>query len=75
MTDRLVEELEAEARYHAERLALYRAKTYGGQPTSADRLQKLRQASDYADQRLQRARAERRGWQAERQMQLGRNDD
>jgi hypothetical protein len=57
VTDRLVEELEAEARYHRERAALYRARTYGSQPTSPDRLQKLEQASEYADQRLQRARA------------------
>jgi hypothetical protein len=61
VTDRLIEELEAEARYHRERLALYRAKTYGAQPTSADRLHKLERASDYADQRLRRARAVRRG--------------
>jgi hypothetical protein len=61
VTDRRVEELEGEARYHRERLALYRAKTYGSQPTSANRLHKLAQASDYADRRLQRARAERRG--------------
>jgi hypothetical protein len=70
VTDR-VEELEAEARYHRERLALYRAKTYGTQPTSADRLQKLERVSDHADQRLRQARAERRVWQAERQVQLG----
>ena len=29
VTDRLVDELEAEARYRRERLALYRARTYG----------------------------------------------
>jgi len=57
VTDRLIEELKAEARYHHERLALYRARTYGTQPTSADRLRKLEQASEYADQRLRRARA------------------
>jgi len=61
MTDRLVEELEAEARYRHERLALYRAKTYGAQPTSADRLRKLEQASHYADHRLKDARAAVRG--------------
>jgi predicted nucleic acid-binding Zn-ribbon protein len=54
MTDRLVEELEAEARYHRERLALYRAKVYGSAPTSAVRLRKLEQASDYAERRLRR---------------------
>ena len=56
MTDRQVEELEVEARYHRERLALYRARTYGNAPTSAERLRKLEQASDHADQRLRRAR-------------------
>jgi hypothetical protein len=71
MTDRLVEELEAEARYHRERLALYRAKTYGPQPTSADRLRKLEQASDYADQRLRHARSEVRGRPAERRVRTG----
>jgi hypothetical protein len=61
MTDRLVEELEAEARYQRERLALYRAKAYGPQPTSADRLRKLEQASEYADLRLRKARERRIG--------------
>lgn len=56
MTDRQVQELEAEARYHRERLALYRARIYGPRPTSADRLRKLEQASNHADQRLRRAR-------------------
>ena len=61
MTDRLLEELEAEARYHRERLALYRARTYGPQPTSAVRLRKLEQASEYADLRLRKAREARIG--------------
>jgi hypothetical protein len=56
MTDRLLEEIEAEARYHRERLALYRARMYGSEPTSAVRLRKLEQASDQADQRLRHAR-------------------
>lgn len=60
MTDRLVEELEAEARYRRERLALYRAKVYGAAPTTALRLQQLEQASDYAAQRLRGARREAR---------------
>lgn len=58
MTDWLVEELEAEARYRRERLALYRARVHGSAPTSTVRLQKLEQASDYTDQRLRRARRE-----------------
>ena len=72
MTDRSVEQLEAEARYHRERLALYRAKTYGLQATSAGRLRKLEQASDHADGRLRQARGDRRGREAERQVQPGR---
>lgn len=51
-----VDELAAEARYRRERLALYRAKAYGSQDTSAERLRKLEQASDQADQRLAAAR-------------------
>ena len=58
MADRLVEELEAEARYRRERLALYRARSYGSQPTSAGRLRKLEQESDHTEQRLRHARAE-----------------
>jgi hypothetical protein len=54
-TDPRIQELEAEARYHRERLALYRAKVYGSTPTSAERLRKLEQASGYADERLRQA--------------------
>ena len=49
-------DLEAEARYHRERLALYRAKTYGPRPTSPVRLRTLRLASDAAQRRLRQAR-------------------
>jgi hypothetical protein len=58
MKDRLIEELEVEARYRRERLALYRAKVYGGQPTTAVRLRKLGQASEHAERRLRDARRE-----------------
>ena len=58
MTNQRVEELEAEARYHRERLALYRAKAYGSLDTSAKRLRELEQASDHADRRLAVARRE-----------------
>ena len=54
-TDPRQEELEAEARYHRERLALYRARVHGSTPTSAERLRKLEQASEHADERLRRA--------------------
>jgi hypothetical protein len=52
-SDRL-ETLEAEARYHRERLALYRAKVYGGLMTSPTRLQELERASEFAAQRVAR---------------------
>jgi hypothetical protein len=60
MTPRPLEELEAEARYQRERLALYRAKAYGSQDTSGARMRKLQQASDQAEERLRAARRERR---------------
>jgi hypothetical protein len=56
-SDRL-KSLQAEARYHRERLALYRAKAYGGTPTSGTRLRELERASELAEQRLRRARQE-----------------
>ena len=56
MNQRRVEELEAEARYRRERLALYRARTYGSGPTSAGRLRKLEQESEHAERRLRDAR-------------------
>jgi len=49
-------DLEAEDRYHRERYALYRAKTYGPRPTSPARLRTLRLASEAADRRLRHAR-------------------
>jgi hypothetical protein len=49
-------DLEAEARYHHERYALYRAKTYGPRPTSPARLRTLRLASEAAERRLRHAR-------------------
>ena len=52
-----VEILQAEARYHGERLALYRAKVYGGFMTSPTRLQELERECEFAEQRLRRARA------------------
>lgn len=60
MVDRHVEELEAEARYRRERLALYRAKAYGSLDTSAVRLRELERASAAADRRVAAARHEPR---------------
>ena len=51
-----LEELEAEARYHRERLALYRARAYGSRPTSPVTLRELERAASAADSRLRHAR-------------------
>jgi hypothetical protein len=48
--------LEAEARYHRERLALYRARVYNSKPTSVVRLRELERTSRAADARLRTAR-------------------
>ncbi len=48
--------LEAEARYHRERLALYRARIYASKPTSGERVRELERAAAYADERLRLAR-------------------
>jgi hypothetical protein len=53
-----LEELQTAVRYHRERLALYRARVYGGSLTSATRLRELERASEFAEQRLRRARRE-----------------
>jgi hypothetical protein len=49
--------LEAEARFHGERLALYKARRYGSRPTSEARFRELTRASRRADEYLRRARA------------------
>jgi hypothetical protein len=56
MTTSDVALLEAEARFHRERLALYRAKRYSGRPTSEARFRELARASDTATGRLLLAR-------------------
>ena len=48
--------LEAEARYHRDRLALYRARLHGSKPTSQARLEELERTSVAADARLRDAR-------------------
>jgi hypothetical protein len=50
-------QLTAEATYHRERLALYRARAYASRPVSPERMRRLEQSSAAADERLQRARA------------------
>jgi hypothetical protein len=51
------EQLREEARYRRERLALYRARLYGGRAASQGKLRELQRASDGATARLRRAEA------------------
>jgi hypothetical protein len=55
-----VDRLEAEARYHRDRLALYRARVLSAKPTSSGRLQELERTSEAADARLRHAQGGRR---------------
>ena len=48
-------ELEAQACYHRDRLALYRARVLSAKPASAARLRELQRASAAADARLRHA--------------------
>ena len=50
-----IEELQADARYHRERYALYRAKMYGPRPPTLTRLRELERAVQGAEARLRRA--------------------
>ena len=58
--------LEVEARFHGERLALYRARRYGSRPTSEARFRELTRASRRADEHLRRARGVARAEGAQR---------
>jgi hypothetical protein len=53
-------QLEAEERYHRERLALYRARSYSSRPTSPARLRELGRIWEAAKARLTQARSQRR---------------
>jgi hypothetical protein len=55
-----IERLRADARYHRERLELYRAKAYGPRPTSATRLRELERAHEGAQERLANALRQRK---------------
>jgi hypothetical protein len=57
-SNRRLAELEAEARYARERHQLYRAKAYGPRLTSPGRLRELERQSQFAQRRLDRARAD-----------------
>ena len=48
--------LEADARFHRERLALYRARRYGSSPTSESRFRELERAVELADLRVAAAK-------------------
>ena len=50
-----VDQLRAEARYHRQRLDLYRARLYGGRALSVARLEEFQRASDDAAARLRQA--------------------
>jgi hypothetical protein len=50
-----VQELENQARYHHDRLALYRARVLSAKPASAARLRELERVSTAADARLRHA--------------------
>jgi hypothetical protein len=59
MTDRhtrRLDELQAEADYHRQRLDLYRARLYGGRAVSTARLEEFERAADDAAARLRRER-------------------
>jgi hypothetical protein len=53
-----IEELVVEARYHRERLQLYRARFHGPRPATMVRLLELERLSKHADRRLRRAQGE-----------------
>jgi hypothetical protein len=53
-----LEQLAAEARYHRQRLDLYRARLYGGRAVSLARLEEFQRASDRAAARLRQASEE-----------------
>src|SRR3954447_9136233 len=50
-----LEELRSDARYSRERVALYRARSYGPRPTSPARLRELERVAEAAEARLEHA--------------------
>ena len=54
-----LEQLGAAARYHRQRLDLYRARLYGGRALSRARLDEFERAVDAADARLRQAQQTR----------------
>ena len=61
MTGSDLTRLEGEARYHRERLGLYRARAYGSDTTTPGRLRELERASAQANRRLASLRGKTTG--------------
>jgi hypothetical protein len=53
-----LDQLRAEARYHRQRVDLYRARLSGGRAVNLARLEELQRASDRAAERLSQAKVE-----------------
>jgi hypothetical protein len=51
-----LEHIEAEARYHRDRFALYKARVHSGKPTSLTRLGELERTAARAQTRVRRVR-------------------
>jgi hypothetical protein len=60
VTDHELEDLRQELRYRRERLALYKARLYGGRALRQEKLRELQLSYDGAAARLRRAEAARR---------------
>ncbi len=60
MSTRDLDVLRAEARYARERYDLYKARAYGGRPTSSTRMRELERACQGAQARFRAAQAEER---------------
>ena len=58
MSSARIDELKARAQYARERYQLYKAKSYGQQPTSPVRLRELKRLYEQAEASLRFARAE-----------------
>lgn len=56
-----IEQLEAQARYHRERLDLYRARIHSSRPTTAAGLRERERLCEHAERRLRRAQAQETG--------------
>jgi hypothetical protein len=55
MPEPTIDDLRVAARYHRDRLALYRARAYTARPTTSMRMMELEHAAQSAEDRLRRA--------------------